>query len=318
MSKIDSILITGGAGFLGSHLVESFLLEGRKIIIFDNGFRTGFTNISDLKNVKIIEGDVTKTEDWKKIPHDIDYVFHLAAINGTKFFYEIPKKVIEVNVKGTLNFLNWIKDTNANGFFFASSSEVYGFPKIFPTPETEPLVIQDPNNPRFSYASSKIIGETSVINFAKSFGIDFTIGRFHNIYGPHMGFEHVMPEFIRKCVKSEEFIVQGDGSEIRSFCYISDAIEALILLMQHTDAKNEIFNIGNDKESTIRDLIEILEKIHGEKINPVFTTFKNPGTSRRQPDISKISKLGYKPRISLEEGLRTTYDWYLNHYKSAE
>jgi len=215
-----------------------------------------------------------------------------------------------------LNFFNWINTTNVKKIFFASSSEVYGFPKIFPTPEIESLIIPDPKNPRFSYSSSKIVGETITINFARSMGIDFLIARFHNVYGPRMGFEHVIPEFIRKCVKNEKFTVQGDGTETRSFCYISDAINGIILISENQNAANEIYNIGTNEEVSIKKLIQLLENIHGEKINPVFQEFKNAGTKRRIPDIKKISKLGYVQKVSLKDGLKMTYEWYNNYYKN--
>lgn len=309
------ILVTGGSGFIGSYLVTK-LAKDHEVIVFDNGFRVGFSNIESVNNITLIKGDVVNKEDWKQLPYDIDLAYHLAAINGTRYFYEMPSKVLEVNVTGTLNFVNWIRNTDAKRFFFASSSEIYGFPKIFPTPETEPLTVPDPTNPRFSYSSSKIIGETVAINFSKAMGIDFVIGRFHNIYGPKMGFEHVIPEFIRKCVKNEEFTVQGDGSESRCFCFISDAIDGIILLSTNPYSKNGIFNIGTNEEVSIKELILRLEKIHGKKINPLHKKFENAGTKRRIPDISKIGKLGYKPKIFLDEGLKITYDWYSNFYKS--
>ena len=309
------ILITGGAGFLGSNLAQSLLQKKNEVIIFDNGFRVGFANTKGLKNFSLIKGSVTNTEDWKKIPKDIDFAFHLAAINGTRYFYEIPDKVLEVNIKGTINFMEWLKETNAKRFFFASSSEVYGFPKTFPTPENESLTIPDPKNPRFSYSSSKIVGETISINYGRSLGIEYSIARFHNVYGPHMGFEHVMPQFIEKCVKNQLFEVQGDGSESRCFCYISDAIDGIILLSEHSNAGNEIFNIGTNEEVTINQLINLLEKIHGKSLNPIFKKFSNAGTKRRIPDISRIKKLGYVPKVSLEEGFKKTYEWYVDYFK---
>ncbi len=313
--KNKKIFVSGGAGFLGINLIEELLRNENEIVVLDNGFRAGFDNISTLKNhLSIIDGSVTDNESWKKVPKDIDFALHLAAINGTKYFYEIPQLVLEVNVQGTLNFMNWVKDTSASKIFFASSSEVYGIPKIFPTPETEPLLVPDPQNARFSYSSSKLVGETITINFARKFGIDYSIARFHNVYGPRMGFEHVIPEFIRKCVKNETFTVQGNGKETRSFCYISDAIEGIILTCDHSLARNEIFNIGTNEEVSINELIIKLEKTHGKKISPVYTEFKNAGTPRRIPDISKIKKLGYKQKISLEEGLKKTYEWYSNYY----
>lgn len=309
------ILVTGGAGFLGSNLVKSLLKKENEVLVFDNGFRVGFVNTENLKNITLIKGDVTKIEDWKKIPNDIELVFHLAAINGTRFFYEIPEQVIAVNVRGTLNLMDWSRNTNLKRLFFASSSEVYGFPKVFPTPETQSVIVPDPKNPRFSYSSSKIIGEMIIINYAKSLGIDYFIVRFHNVYGPSMGFEHVIPEFIRRCVKNEKFTIQGSGQESRCFCFISDAIDGINLIIEHPDAKNEIFNIGTNWEITINELRSLLEKIHGKPIVPTYINFENHGTTRRMPDISKISKLGYQPKINLETGLKITYDWYFNYYK---
>jgi UDP-glucose 4-epimerase len=315
--EFNKILVTGGAGFIGSYLVEELLKKGKEVIVFDNGFRSGFLNIKEFENnLSLIKGDVTNYDDWEKIPKDIDIVFHLAAINGTKYFYEIPEKVLEVNVQGTLNLVKWMKNTSVKRIFLASSSEVYGFPQTFPTSEQEPLVIPDPKNPRFSYSSSKMIGETIVINFAKNLGIDYTIARFHNVYGPHMGFEHVMPEFIRKCVKNEQFLIQGNGTDSRSFCYILDAINGILLISTHDDARNEIFNIGTSEEISISDLIKSLEKIHGRKIIPIPTNFENSGTSRRLPDITKLTKLGYAPKFSLSEGLEKTYFWYKKYYEN--
>lgn len=277
----------------------------------------GFSNLTDLKDkIKLIKGSVTVAEDWKKIPKDIDFVYHFAAINGTKYFYEIPEIVLEVNVTGTLNFLNWLKDSNVKRIFFASSSEVYGFPNKIPTPETEPLMVPDPKNPRFSYSSSKIIGETMIINYAKKYGLDYIIGRFHNVYGPAMGFEHVIPDFLRKCIKNEEFKIQGTGNQTRCFCFIVDAINGINLISEHPNAINEIFNIGTSEEITINELIILLSKIHGKKIVPIKTGFENPGIQRRVPDLTKIFSMGYKPRVSLEEGLKITYNWYYKYYTS--
>lgn len=316
---MTKILVTGGTGFVGSNLILQLIDKSNQITSFDNYSRNSFSNEELLNNnVNLIEGDITNQEDLKKIPKDIDIVYHLAAINGTKYFYEMPEKVLEVNLKGTLNIMNWIQSTNSKRIFFTSSSEVYGFPSIFPTPESSILSIPDPTNPRFSYSSSKITGEAIIINYAKSMGIEYTIGRLHNAYGPKMGFEHVIPEFIRKAVKNEEFRINGDGTESRSFCYISDIVEEIKLITKNENGKNEIFNIGNPVETTINQLIKELEIIHGSKILPIYTEFENPGTKRRVPDISKIKKLGFLPKISLQEGLEITYQWYKKYYKKNE
>lgn len=314
---MTKILVTGGTGFVGSNLILQLLDKKNEIISFDNYSRNSFSNeLLQKNNVHLIEGDITNQNDLKKIPKDIDIVYHLAAVNGTKYFYEMPEKVLQVNLKGVLNIMEWIQSTNAKRIFFTSSSEVYGFPSVFPTPINSILSIPDPINPRFSYSASKIAGEVIIINFARSIGIEYTIGRLHNAYGPKMGFEHVIPEFIRKAVKEEKFLVNGDGTESRSFCYISDIVKEIELITNKSHGKNEIFNIGNPVETTINQLISELEKIHGNKIFPIYTKFENPGTKRRVPDISKIKKLGYTPKISLQEGLEKTYQWYKNYYKN--
>ena len=313
---MTKILVTGGTGFVGSNLILQLIDEKNEIISFDNNSRNSFSNEILLKNnVRLIDGDITNEDELKRIPRDIDVIYHLAAINGTKYFYEIPDKVLHVNLKGTLNLMEWCRTTNVKRIFFSSSSEVYGFPSIFPTPETFPLSIPDPTNPRFSYSSSKISGETIIINFSKSVGLDYTIGRLHNAYGPKMGFEHVIPEFIQKLVMNQKFLVNGDGTESRSFCYVSDIVKGIKLVTEKIEGKNEIFNIGNSTETTINQLINELEKIHGSKISPIYTKFNNPGTKRRVPDLSKIKKLGYAHDISLQNGLEKTYQWYYNHYK---
>jgi nucleoside-diphosphate-sugar epimerase len=201
---------------------------------------------------------------------------------------------------------------------FASSSEVYGFPKTFPTNEDVELSIPDPYNPRFSYSSSKIIGELLCINYSRKYNFKHTIVRYHNIYGPRMGYEHVMPQFIKKLTCDEKFIVEGDGTETRSFCYIDDAITATKIVHKDNTFDNRIFNIGNSEEVSISTLIEYLANISGRDITPEFQEKVNFGTKRRVPDISKAKSLGYEPKISLREGFEITYKWYNEHYSNQK
>ena len=310
---MSKILVTGGAGFIGSNLIKSLLSDSNEIIVFDNEFRGSFSSLPDGK-VKQIKGDITKFDDWDALPKDIDTIFHLGAINGTKFFYEIPDKVLDVNIRGVQNLLEFSRKIDVQSMLFASSSEVYGYPKIFPTPESEDLSIPNPYNPRFSYSGSKIIGEILCINYAIKYNFKHTIVRYHNIYGPNMGHEHVMPQFIKKLVDNEEFTVEGDGTETRSFCFVDDAISATLLAHKDNLHKERIFNIGTNFESSILDLINLLSKISGKSITPKFHLKENAGTNRRIPDISKVKSVGYTPKISLEEGLKITYDWYHDYY----
>ena len=312
---MPKILVTGGAGFIGSNLVKSLAKKSNELIVFDNEFRGSFQNIEDEK-IKLIKGDITNNSDWEKIPEDIESVFHLGAINGTRFFYEMPEKVMEVNVKGMINLLDFVRRKDIDDVLFTSSSEVYGFPKVFPTSEIEEMRIPDPYNPRFSYSASKIIGEILCVNYSKKYDFKHTIVRYHNIYGPGMGHEHVIPEFIRKITKEEEFFVQGDGTETRSFCYIDDAINGTLLVHDDDSHTNRIFNIGNPEEISISFLINLLSKISDKKIIPKFQVKSQAGTKRRVPDISKAKSVGFLPKVPLKDGLSITYDWYSKYYKA--
>jgi len=294
-------------------MVKKLVDKNNEVIVFDNEFRGTFDNLPKEK-IRIIKGDIRKFEDWQKIPDEIELVYHFAAINGTEFFYNIPEKVLEVNVKGIINCLDFIIERKIPEIFFASSSEVYGFPKKFPTPETEEMQIPDPLNPRFSYSGSKMIGELLCINYARKYGFKWTIVRYHNIYGPKMGYEHVMPQFIKKLVKNEKFEVEGDGTESRCFCFIDDAIEESLLVQRDNSVKERIFNIGNPEENSIKTLIQTISKIAEKDIIPIFKEKKQAGTKRRVPDISKVKQLGFEPKINLEVGLRKTFEWYEKYY----
>ncbi len=321
----EKILITGGAGFIGSHLANTLLATNNEITICDNLFRGRQDRDLDalLKNgnVKLIVCDLTKKEDLEKLGKDYDCVYHLAAINGTKYFYEIPHSVLRVNVLSLVNILDWLPSTSCKKILFSSSSETYhGTASIsnipYPTPETIPLAIDDVKNPRNSYAGSKIVGELFCLNYAKMYGFDTTIVRYHNIYGPRMGYEHVIPEFITRILNRETpFRLQG-GEQTRSFCFVKDAVEATAMVMESKRANNEIFNVGNDKEEVkIIELLGMLLKMFN--FQPKIEKIKVPegSVARRKPSIEKIKKLiGWEPKVNLKAGLEKTVDWYKCNY----
>ena len=280
--------------------------------VFDNNFRGRATYLNEvIDKIEFIQGDITDPVQVKNAVKDIDSVYHLAAINGTELFYKMPDRVLAVNTKGTINVLESLENSNVKKFIFFSSSETYGSPEYFPTDEKHKLVIEDPSNPRFTYSGSKILGEIYTHTYCKKFNIDYSSVRPHNIYGPRMGYEHVLPQFIKRVVKNEQFTVQGDGMQTRSFCYISDAID-LLLTIGKTKTNGEAFNVGNDKEEvSIKELIQILAKVAEVNLTPKFVELPKGGTLRRKPDINKARKLlGYEPKVTLEEGVRFTYDWY--------
>lgn len=316
---MENILVTGGSGFIGSHLTQLLIKKNRKVTLLDDFSRGNKSYIEEITDkVKIIDGDIREKEVVKNTLKEIDIVIHLAAINGTKYFYEIPDRVLDVNIKGTFNIIEEAGKAGIKRFVFSSSSEVYGFPRSFPTKENHELQIMDPINPRFSYAGSKIAGELIVINFARKFGMEYGILRFHNVYGPKMGEEHVIPQFIKRLCFNQDFIVQGDGTQTRSFCYVSDAVEGTYLVSTKREAANQIFNIGNDQPTTINELINLLSEISNKKIKPKYDLNSKQlsgSTLKRQPDITRARKiLGYEPKVNMKEGLEMTYNWYIDHF----
>ena len=307
-------LVTGGLGFIGKAISKSLLEKNNKVLIFDNNFRKKNSFLTH-KNLKIIKGDIRNINELKKITKNIDAVIHLAAINGTNYFYEKSELVLDVGLKGILNIIDVCKINNIKEIFLASSSEVYQDAPYFPTDEKVRLIIPNPHNPRFSYSSSKIISELLLLN--SKFFKKVIIFRPHNIYGPDMGFNHVIPEIINKVFHSKKNIsIQGDGNNKRSFCYIDDFVEGLNILLKKGKNK-EIYNIGSSEEIKILNLSKLIIKLIKKdvSIKKSSKTFYN--AKRRLPDLIKINSIGYNPKVNLKNGLIRTINWYKdNHYKS--
>ena len=307
-----SYLITGGQGFIGKAISLSLLDQGNKVIIFDNNFRKKNFSIKH-KNLQLIDGDIRNIANLNKIQNKIDSVVHLAAINGTRNFYEKPNLVLEVGIKGIINIIDFCKIKKIKEIFLASSSEVYQNAPIYPTDEKVRLIIPDPHNPRFSYSSSKIISEILILNseiFKKA-----VIFRPHNIYGPDMGFKHVIPELIIKTIKEKKFLnIQGNGKNKRSFCYIEDFVDAFNIIIKKGKHK-EIYNIGNTEEVKILHLSKLVISLLNKDLKIKISTKPFYNAMRRLPNIKKLNKLGYKPKINLKKGLKETIDWYKHNHK---
>ena len=307
-------LITGGSGFIGRAIALSLLKKKNSVIIIDNKFRDKIYNDLKHKNLKIYNADIRKKNDLKKLCKNIDSVIHLAFINGTNFFYEQPRLVLDVALKGIINIIEICEENHIAEFFLASSSEVYQNPKLIPTNENVSLSIPDPTNPRYSYAAGKIISEVMLLN--ASFFKKAIIFRPHNIYGPNMGYNHVIPEIILKSLNSKKFLkIQGSGKHTRSFCFIDDFVDAFNILLKKGKNKN-IYNIGTQNEIKIKDLVKKIIKL--SKNNLIITSSKeNKGDIlRRCPNISKIKRLGFKPKNNLEIGLEKTFNWYLKDFNN--
>ena len=231
----------------------------------------------------------------------------MAYVQGTKNFYKEPVKILDIAVKGILNVIECCIKNNVKELYLASSSEVYQTPNKIPTDEREPLKIPNIFNPRYSYGGGKILTELMGIHYGKKYFKKMIIFRPHNVYGPNMGYEHVIPEFIKrfKSLKKKKFKIQGTGNEIRSFIYIEDFIAAFNTILNRGKHLN-IYNIGTNEKIKIKDLAHKLSKIFNKKIILKKTMLTKGSTKIRVPDIRKITSLGFKPRFNLSKGLRKT------------
>lgn len=327
---MKKILITGGAGFIGYHLARHLLQEsGADLTLVDNLQRgkmdEDFQQLLQSSRVTFINLDLTDPKNYAEIGSGYEHVYHLAAINGTKLFYEMPQEVLRTNTLSLICMLEWFRKENHEGkFCFTSSNEAYaGGLNAFgvlpiPTPEKVPLVIEDPYNPRWSYAATKLVGELFVIHYAQKYDFRALIVRPHNFYGPRAGYNHVIPEFSLRIAKhTDPFPIYG-ADETRTFCYIEDAVRAMQLLMDSakTDGQPiETVHIGDFQEITMRELAEKLFGVsgwHPEKLE--IKDAPAGSVKRRLAQITRLQNLtGWKPKISLYEGLQKTYEWYLKH-----
>jgi len=315
-------LVTGGLGFLGASLVRHLVEAGHQVRVLDNGSRGSEARVASLRTqVEIIKGDIRDAKVVQRSLQGMDSVCHLAAINGTEYFYERPADVLEVAVKGMLNVLDGCVAEGVGELLFASSSEVYQSPPAVPTDENVQLSIPDPLNPRYSYAGGKIVSELMAINYGRKHFDRVLIFRPHNVYGPDMGCEHVIPQFTVRLLRllSTEgkahkipVPINGTGEQSRSFIYIEDCVAALMLILEKGDHLN-IYNIGTTEEVTIRDLAHRVANLLGAQIEIVPGPAPKGEPLRRCPDISKLQSMGYRPRFRLDDGLRPTVEWYIAH-----
>jgi nucleoside-diphosphate-sugar epimerase len=320
---MKTYLVTGGAGFLGSALVRRLVGEGNRVRVFDNQSRGRIDRLSDVADsIEYVSGDIRNPAEVETVVKGIDSVCHLAFVNGTEFFYTKPELVLEVGVKGIVNVLDACLRHGVPELVLASSSEVYQDPPTIPTSETVPLSIPDPMNPRWSYSAGKIISEMMAINYGRTQLSRVLIFRPHNVYGPDMGWEHVIPQFVLRMQRLAanhdvvRFPIQGTGTQTRSFVFIDDFIDGLTAMLRSGTHLN-IYNIGTQEEVTIAELARMIGGFFDKHIEVVPGPPAAGGACRRCPDISKIAALGYAPRFPLREGLAITTKWYCDNARLA-
>ncbi|ACM06334.1 MULTISPECIES: UDP-glucuronic acid decarboxylase family protein [Thermomicrobium] len=303
------ILVTGGAGFIGSHLCESLLLDGYQVIAVDSLLTGRLGNIRHLLThpfFRFIEQDVTQGIDI-----EADAIFHLASPASPVGYRQYPIETLLVNSVGTYHLLELARRVRAR-FVFASTSEVYGDPLIHPQRE-DYFGNVNPIGPRSCYDEGKRFGEALTMEFVRSFGVDARIARIFNTYGPRMdpADGRVVPNFIVHALTGEPIEIFGDGMQTRSLCYISDMVRGLRLLMERDGLAGTVINLGNPDERTILELAYLVRELTGNPVPIVFRPARPDDPGRRCPDISRArAVLGWEPRVPVEEGLRMTIDYF--------
>jgi dTDP-glucose 4,6-dehydratase/UDP-glucose 4-epimerase len=316
-------LVTGGTGFIGATLVRRLLEQGHAVRVLDNNSRGATRRLGKAAGeVEMVEADIRDADRVRAAAHGIDSVLHLAYVNGTEFFYNQPELVMDVGVRGMLSVLDACRAENVRELVLASSSEVYQTPPRVPTAEDVPLSIPDVMNPRYSYGGGKLACELMAVNYGRT-GFDrVMIFRPHNVYGPDMGWEHVLPQFILRAADAiaahpsgpVPFPIQGDGSQTRAFTHVDDFVEG-VLTMLARGSHLGLYHIGNPEEVTIRALAGRLLRLMGREANIIAGEEPAGATPRRCPDIGKLRALGYAPKVGLEAGLPPMIEWYLANRK---
>jgi UDP-glucuronate decarboxylase len=309
VSKVRRILITGGAGFLGSHLSDRLVEEGHDVICVDNFFTSQKTNVSHLlgrPNFELIRHDVIQP-----IWLEVDRIYNLACPAAPGHYQFNPIKTMKTSVMGAINMLGMALRCRAR-ILQASTSEVYGDPEVHPQPESYRGSV-NPIGPRACYDEGKRAAETLFMDYHRMNQADIRLVRIFNTYGPRMHpFDgRVVSNFIRQALANEDIAIYGDGQQTRSFCYCDDLIDGIIRMMEGPDEFIGPVNLGNPDEFTIKELAELTIELTGSKSKLIYEPLPADDPTRRQPDITLAKKnLGWEPTIKLRAGLAKTIEWF--------
>ena len=301
---MDKILITGGAGFIGSSLADQLVQNPDNYVVLIDNLLTGSLQklpSDKFHNWKFVKCNANDYADISALmfSHSFDYVFHYAAVVGVQRTLNNPTQVLE-DIQGIKNILHLSKNTGVKRVFYASSSEVYGESVRFPQDE-----ISTPLNSRLPYAVVKNVGEAFCTSYHREFGLDYTILRFFNTFGPKQSADFVISKFLRAALQNQPITIYGDGLQSRTFCYIDDNVEAVLDTFYNNRFINDVINIGNDIETTILDLALAIQEVCDTTSKIVhLPPLKEGDMSRRQPNLSRMVQLLNRPHITLTEGLR--------------
>ncbi|MFA6448028.1 MAG: GDP-mannose 4,6-dehydratase [bacterium] len=320
------ILITGGAGVIGSHLADALLKRGNEVTVIDNLTTGTITNIQHnlgRPNFHFLNNTIMNEGLMEELIRNCSTVYHLAAAVGVKYIVEDPLQGILTNVKGTeivldIAFKYWRR------VLFASSSEIYGRSENVPFKEDSERILGATNVERWSYSTAKAVDEHMCFAYANK-GLPVSVVRYFNAYGPRIderGYGSVVAKFISQAFRNAPITIHGDGRQTRCFTYIDDTINGTILAGEKKESLGHVFNIGNNRESTILELAEMIINLTGSKSEITLIPYekaygeRHEDTMRRMPDISKASEtLGFEPGVPLEEGLKRTIEWAKENYK---
>lgn len=305
------ILVTGGAGFIGSFLTERLLAEGHSVTVLDNlstGSRNNLSSVLGHERLRFIEGSILDEATVDGAVEGTDCVFHLAAAVGVRLIMEKPSESLLLNILGTERVLAACLKENTR-VFIASTSEVYGKSRSFPQKESDDLILGATENLRWSYACAKMCDEVLALSYYRERQLPATVLRFFNTTGPRQSadFGMVLPNFVGGALAGRPLIVHGEGQQTRCFCHVEDVIEALIRLLDRPETVGKAYNIGTDEEVTIAELAKKVVEITGSKSEIQFIPYKQAyGTGfedmqRRRPDLTQIENAtGFRPRITLD------------------
>lgn len=321
------VLVTGGAGFIGLHLARRLVEEGDDVTLADDFSRGRLDpELDSLRDrARLVTLDVTDEASLAHLDGEYDEIYHLAAILGVKRVLADPLRVLDVNLGGTRNLLRWLDEAGGGRLLLASTSEVYAWTRLFhelpvPTPEDVPLSLTDLSDPRSSYAASKIAAELAVRQWARDRGREHVVVRYHNVYGPRMGWDHVIPELLQRAQAGQDPLVVYSPGHRRAFCFVADAVEATIAAMRSPAAAGTTINVGNDREEIeIVELARRLLETAGLSRALEGRAAANDPVDRRCPDLTRARRLlGYEPRVGLDDGLDRTVAWYAAALEPSE
>ncbi len=312
---MERVLITGGAGFIGSHLSERFLAEGFEVVCIDNlitGSRNNIAHLFEHDRFHFIKQDVT---EYMYLKGNLDYILHFASPASPIDYLQFPIQTLKVGSLGTHKALGLAKEKGAR-FLLASTSEVYGDPLVHPQQEDYWGNV-NPIGPRGVYDEAKRFAEAMVMAYHRAHGVDTRIVRIFNTYGPRMRIDdgRVVPTFIAQALRGEDLTVFGDGSQTRSFCYVSDLVEGIWCLLFKTDRHDPV-NLGNPTEMSVLDFAKAILKFTGSKSKLAYRDLPVDDPKVRKPDISLAkSLLTWEPKVSLDDGIKETLDYFKNSLK---